>query len=321
MKLVNVVLATYRPNMTYLDKLLVSLNNQTYQNIEITIRDDSADQITYDKISDLIKEKIINFNYTIHKNSQNIGSNKTFELLTKESKGDYIAYCDQDDIWEKEKIYILVKTTEEENAALCYSDLSIINENDLLIANSFKDIRKRLRHVYGENLFQYFLTRNSVTGCTMLIKSDIAKNAIPFCHGHYIHDHWLTLWASMFGKIAYVNKPLTKYRIHDNNQIGASWLLGINNKDDYFNNKLLKEKSKYEYLLNNYKFDDSKREQIQKIGELTKRRIDFFIKKDIKNTIFMIKNIKNDWQLFTFEILINMIPRNFSKKIFEKLKN
>jgi len=321
MKSVSVVLATYKPNIEYFEKLLYSLNNQTYSNIEIIIRDDSDDEVTYCEISKMIKEKISNFDYVIYKNNKNIGSNRTFEILTKEAKGDYIAYCDQDDIWEKEKIYKLVEAIEKENAVLCYSDLSIIDNNDKLVTKSFRNIHIRLKHLYGENLFGYFLRRNSVTGCTMLINSYIAKEAIPFCHNYYVHDHWLTLFASMKGIIAYVKEPLIQYRIHDNNQIGASMLQGINSKEDYISKKLFKEKEKYEYLLKNYEFNDIQRKQIMKMGEWTQSRIDFFQSKSFKNTITMIRNIREDWQLVTFEMIIHLAPKGVVEKLFKKIKN
>lgn len=318
MKLVNIVLAIFRPNMGFLEKLLDSLNNQIYSEIVIIIRDDSEDETIHCQISKMIKDRIRNFNYVIYKNAKNIGSNKTFELLTKEANGDYIAYCDQDDIWDKEKIFKLVNSIEKEGAVLCYSDLSIIDGNDKLIAKSFKDINKRVEHVYGVDLFKYFLRRKSVTGCTMLIKSDIAQKAIPFCD-YYVHDHWLTLWASIEGKIAYVKEPLVKYRIHDNNQIGASMLDGINNKEEYIIKKLIKEKEKYEYLLKKYNFDNIQRQEIMQSGEWIGKKIDFFKRKNLKNTIFIISGFREDWQLVTLEMLINFAPKGIVERVFRRM--
>jgi cellulose synthase/poly-beta-1,6-N-acetylglucosamine synthase-like glycosyltransferase len=42
MKKVDILLATYKPNIDYFIKLLISLNNQTYSNINIVVRDDSV---------------------------------------------------------------------------------------------------------------------------------------------------------------------------------------------------------------------------------------------------------------------------------------
>jgi glycosyltransferase involved in cell wall biosynthesis len=320
MKSVDIVLATYKPNKVYLQKLLKSLNDQTYSKINLIVRDDSEDNKEFEKIKALTSKSITAFDYEIFKNNKNLGSNKTFEELTKDASADYIAYCDQDDIWEKEKIAKLVDVIERENAILAYSDLSVIDGNDNQTANSFKDIHKRLKHVEGDNLFEYFLRRNSVTGCTMLIKSEIAKNAIPFCNDFYVHDHWLTLFASSSGKIAYVSEPLIRYRIHGGNQIGASMLSGIECKEDYYTKKLLKEKDKYKCLLDNYKFDDNNKALIKKILRWTEERTSFFEKRSISSTISMIKKIKDDYQLIVLEMAISFLPNEFSKKIICKIK-
>lgn len=321
MRTVDIVLATYKPDLIFLEKLLMSLNAQTYPYINLIVRDDSADHNEFKKINMLIEKNIKAFNYKILKNDKNLGSNKTFEELTKDASADYIAYCDQDDIWEKEKITKLVEAIEREAAVLCYSDLSIIDENDVLVAKSFKDIHKRLKHLEGDGLFHFFLRRNSVTGCTMLIKSRIAKEAMPFCTGYYVHDHWLALIASSVGRISYVSEPLIKYRIHGGNQIGASMLNGIETRDDYYRKKLLVEKEKFKYLLANYKFNNDCTEAIKSILNWTVERISFFEKKNVVNTAAMIKKIKDDYQLILLEIAINYLPNKAGKKIINIVKN
>ena len=43
MKKVNILMSIYKPNLNFLIKQLQSLNNQTYQNIEVLINDDCPD--------------------------------------------------------------------------------------------------------------------------------------------------------------------------------------------------------------------------------------------------------------------------------------
>jgi glycosyltransferase involved in cell wall biosynthesis len=320
MQQVDILLATYKPNSVYFRKLLGSLNDQTYSSLKLIVRDDSGDEESFLKVKYDVEQYITAFDFEIYKNEENIGSNKTFEQLTIDADGQYLAYCDQDDIWEKEKISSLVDVIERENGVLCYSDLSIIDKDDNKVANSFKDIHKRLQHVAGNNLFKYFLRRNSVTGCAMLIKSKVAKDALPFFTGYYVHDHWLALFASSVGRISYVPEPLIRYRIHGENQIGASMLNGIESRDDYYRKKLLKERDKFKYLLTNYNFNDDCEEAIKSIFHWTEERISFFERKNVVNTISMIKKIKDDYQLILLEMAINYLPSMVGKKIISKVK-
>src|SRR5690606_11082718 len=116
------VMAIYNPNMQWLEQQLYSLNEQSYENIQLLIIDDCSTEIKYDDICACIKKCISNFPYNICRNEKNIGSNKTFEKLTRMAEGKYIAYCDQDDIWCKDKLSILVSLIESNGALLVCSD-------------------------------------------------------------------------------------------------------------------------------------------------------------------------------------------------------
>jgi glycosyltransferase involved in cell wall biosynthesis len=121
--LVSILLAVYKPNETWLIEQLISLNEQTYENIELLVYDDCPN---YPVKEYTIKQYITKFSYTLIRGSENKGSNKAFEELTKQGNGDFFAYCDQDDIWESEKIEFLIDLIKKENAVLGYSDMFII---------------------------------------------------------------------------------------------------------------------------------------------------------------------------------------------------
>lgn len=316
---VSILLATYKPNMTYFEKLLISLNEQTYPKLTLIVRDDSDDEFWFKRISNLITSTITAFEFTITRNLQNMGSNRTFEQLTLESSSRYSCYCDQDDIWEKEKIERLVEKLEEEKAVLVYSDLSIIDQDDNQTAASFTDINKRVVHRYGEGLFPILLRRNSVTGCTMLMRTDSAQAAVPFAHEFYVHDHWLTLFASTQGKIAYVKQALVRYRIHDGNQIGATLLSGITTKKDYVDIRIQNEKRKYVYLLTRF----TTLEQMVEITlqlEWTKARLNYFAHPSIKNGRQLLAGYKFDKQLTLFELALGIAPEFLANRLISMIR-
>ena len=86
----------------YLDKQLKSIAEQTVVNhLTLYIRDDGSKDDTFD-IIDKWKNKI---NIVLYK-EKNAGPAMSFwQLLMKsEVKADYYAFCDQDDVWDKDKI-------------------------------------------------------------------------------------------------------------------------------------------------------------------------------------------------------------------------
>ncbi len=229
--LVNIVMATFNPRMDWLKEQLKSLNEQTYKNIIISIRDDCSDKVSLEEIKACVKENIINFPYSIQQNGENIGSNKTFEKLTEQADGEYISYCDQDDIWLPEKIEKLVNFIQQSGSQLVCSDVYVIDADDKLKANSITEVRKR--HVFkeGKNLAGDLLFRNFVIGCTMLMPTTIAKQALPFI-SDMVHDHYLALYASTRGSIGIHKENLIKYRIHQSNQTNV--LANVSNKQEYY---------------------------------------------------------------------------------------
>jgi hypothetical protein len=71
------------------------------------------------------------------------------------------------------------------------------------------------------NSFPNLVISNLVTGCTALINEPLAEKALPIPEKAIMHDWWLALVATAFGKLVYLDIPLVHYRQHGNNTIGA----------------------------------------------------------------------------------------------------
>ena len=317
--LVSIVLATYFPNKNYFIRQLESINNQTYQNIEVLVQDDSSNLEQFQQIVKLIKKYLFNFPVFIEKNDENKGSNKTFERLTQRASGQFIAYCDQDDVWLPDKIEVLVSKIHENNL-LVYSDLSLINSTSKIINKSFRKSNFRLRHVHGKNTFSFLINRNSVTGCAMLINAKIAKAAVPFpAQDLFVHDHWLAVFSSIYGRIGYIKRPLVLYRLHNQNQIGSKRLANINSIKDYKDIRLYKQTEKYN-LVKTKLLNQKQLKEIEKNTEIVNLRIKMSNKMSFWDAIKLIYFNRRDIILVIYEIIIFSIPEKWAHKILNKFK-
>ena len=314
--LVSILLAVYKPNYEWLKEQLISLNNQTYDNIELIIYDDCPEEPVSEEFFD---KYIKSFNYKIIRGKRNRGSNKAFEELTKIAEGTYFAYCDQDDIWESDKIKILVDTIKKDNSVLVYSDMSVINEDGVNKYDSLIQAKPRLKYIYGKNLSAQFFFKNCVSGCCMLIRKEIAKSAVPFSN-YMIHDQWICLVATMNGNISFVEKPLVRYRIHGNNQTGS--LRGVFTKKDYYSMRVETLQNKLNDMNNILELNKEKRldfnnlnstESINEIKEFCKARIN-------KNLLGIFKYRRLCMKEAYFEILIKYMPEFVVKYLLRKLK-
>lgn len=209
---VSVALATYNGE-AFLREQLVSLLSQTYRVKEIVICDDASTDGTWDILEEY---KASNQQlFSIHRNPERIGYIRNFEQAITRCSGCYIALSDQDDIWYPHKIERLLSALGSFD--LVHSDARLIDAQGYCLAPSYvRYSRKAVRSVS----FQRLLHKNTVTGCTLLMKSDFAKQALPFpiCISH---DWWLALLAADRGTLVYCDEALTQYRQHDGNILGA----------------------------------------------------------------------------------------------------
>lgn len=313
--LVSILLAVYKPNEKWLREQLLSLNNQTYKKIELIICDDCPDEPVSDKI---FEDAITNFSWSILRNSENMGSNKTFEKLTLNANGEYIAYCDQDDRWCEDKISTLLDYFSDSNVALVCSDMYVINHNGEIIANSITEVRRG--HVFktGFELSTSLLFSNFVTGCAMIIKSNIAKKAVPFCP-YMVHDHWIALYVSSKYKIISINKPLIEYRIHDNNQTLV--MSGVYDKKSYVKVRLEQSLNKMNWLREYYSSNENISLTIDKSIFWIKARIEHFNGSfSAVATILKYSNFQK--RVSWFEVFAPYLPNSlFMKLINLKKKN
>lgn len=311
--LVSILLAVYKPKDKWLIEQLISLNEQTYDNIEIIVYDDCPDC----PINEMILQKYIKkFKYVLIRGKINRGSNKAFEELTKVANGDFLSYCDQDDIWEKDKISIMMDKFEEKDVTLVCSDLSIINEDSIKTADSITDIRKRIEYKSGYKLAEGLLMTNFVTGCAMIVRRDIAKKAIPF-EKTLVHDQWIAIIAALNGKIEFVNKPLVKYRQHSENQTGV--LKDVYDKNTYYIKRIDDFICRYKSLEERLNYDELK-EQINNCLVWLYARKNYFSKPNIKDLRIMIKYRSFHKVSIIIESILPFMPEAIFKYVIKLAK-
>lgn len=138
-----------------------------------------------------------------------IGLLKNVEFLIKQAKGDYIFLSDQDDIWMKNKIPVMLDALKKSD--LVVSDCIVIDHDEKVLFASYFSLRPPKPGLFNN------LIKNSYLGCCMAFTNNISTKAIPFPPGCASHDWWIGLIAETFGSVSYIHKPLIKYRRHANN--------------------------------------------------------------------------------------------------------
>lgn len=219
MNKISILLSTYNGEK-YLKQQLDSLFSQTYKNFEIIARDDGSQ----DKTLEILQS----YNTSIIDSKENLGAKGSFgallEYAVQDSASEYFMFCDQDDVWESNKIKkTLVKMQElqsryHDEALLVHTDLKVVDEKLNILDNSFW----KYEHIKPQvNSLNRLLMQNTITGCSVMINKKLADLALPIPSDSIMHDWWLGLVASKFGKIGYLEEATILYRQHGNNDTGA----------------------------------------------------------------------------------------------------
>jgi glycosyltransferase involved in cell wall biosynthesis len=166
------------------------------------------------------------FDVRVVVNGQRLGVTANFAQAIARCDGDWIALCDQDDVWHPDKLAVI------ERAIAGASGAGLVFTNAQLIDAAGRDTgrtlwegfglsaRKRERFLRGEGI-DVLLERNVVTGAAMAFASRHRDVLLPI-PGPWIHDAWIALLIAAMAPIIPVNACAFSYRQHDRNQIGVA---------------------------------------------------------------------------------------------------
>ena len=217
---IDVLLATYNGEK-YIKEQIDSILNQSYKNIRLIISDDCSK----DKTQEILKEYEKKDNrIELHIQEKNLGVVKNIEFLLKQVKNKYYMLSDQDDVWLPEKIEKSLETLLKNNVDLVFGDLEVVDQDLKTMYPSFGDfmlLNKKIHKYINSTRLNYIY--NCVTGCTILAKKETIQKILPLPKKskYLIHDHWIGLMTSIYGKVAYMPEKYIKYRQHGNNQVGT----------------------------------------------------------------------------------------------------
>ncbi len=222
-----ILLATYN-GAQYLEELLESVKDQSLAEWEMIIADDGSNDGTLDIIRQFSKK--VSQNIEIIENKPSYKSARgNFAALIKRADDEgceYVLCADQDDVWKKDKLYVLsqkMKKAEEKYTKsvplLIHSDLEVVDSELNCINKSFFEYSMLVKKP-GINKI---IVQNNVTGCTMLMNkalihaiADNVDNADVI-----MHDYWCNLYAAVFGKVIFADTATVEYRQHESNSVGA----------------------------------------------------------------------------------------------------
>lgn len=305
---VTIAVALYNPNQEWLVQQLNSLNAQSYSNIEILLCDDCPQHPIEES---LIANSIINFPYKLLRNEKNIGIQANFQRLLEETTGEYLALCDQDDIWHVDKVQKMVQVMQQNpSCTMVYCDLALIDGAGNLQGETVYEAKKRETGLQGEHMAASFARKCAVYGCSTLLRTELAQRYLPI-PTHTGHDHWLSLCAALNGEIVFLKEPLIDYRRHGNNNSGE--MHGVATKQDYYSQRiegLLLRMEEWHTALEDDKNAAELLIEVDKLLHWAQARKAWWLHGTPKNFINLVKRRNCSVAVTSFELALAHLPQN-----------
>lgn len=213
MKKVQILMSTYNGEK-YLDEQIRSLIAQKNVEISILVRDDGSKDSTIKKLNEYKKNGILDW-YS----GENLKPARSFmNLVNNSPKADYYAFCDQDDVWDTDKLELAVKMLEEfdqTQPSLYFSNTRLVDK-DLMPIDTKKKSKPKI--TIGSSLII-----NPVTGCTEVFNNSLMDVLRIYDNEKiYMHDSWsYRVCMAIGGNIAFDEDSHISYRQHGNNVIGG----------------------------------------------------------------------------------------------------
>lgn len=220
-KTISIVLATFNGE-TFLEKLLASLANQSFLPHELIVSDDGSQDATNEIVSKF--EKSAPFKVIRLQNSSPKGFRENFLYATAFASGDWISFCDQDDIWQPDKLELCSQHMDVSGITQIVHRATLIDDKDFEIGLFEQNIKRNcLNGPLTYDVWGTFL------GFSMLVDKRIfnyvnsnSRFVDYIDPSHKIaHDRWAFFLAQTLGNTFELAKPLVAYRQHSNNVFGS----------------------------------------------------------------------------------------------------
>lgn len=218
--LISVVLVTYN-GAAFITQQLTTVLEQTYKHVEIIILDNASTDNTWELLSAFAEK---DNRIQLHYNKENKGANKGFEQAIYLSKGELIAPCDQDDIWELNKIELMLSAFTPETEYM-FSTPGQFNNDD------FKG-RKAIHNYYFTDVtdVRMLIFHTPVSGHATMFRRKVF-NECPAFYADIYHDWWLSMHTAIKHKLVCLQHTLTWQRVHDKNSSLQVYRLGKKEKE------------------------------------------------------------------------------------------
>lgn len=219
----SVAMATYN-GARFIGAQLDSILAQSELPDEIVITDDGSTDDTLSIIAAFAARSQVPIR--VHANAERLGFAPNFMKAIGLCRSELIFLCDQDDIWAEHKVARMKAAFEDPQVWLAYHGALVVTADNTPLYQLYRGDEERAllavqpMHPWYQSYGLTQVFRAELRNC-----DDLWKRSLDHVHVEGVpltHDQWYFFVAQLFGRIAYVDEVLVRYRQHGANAFGAS---------------------------------------------------------------------------------------------------
>jgi len=219
--LISVVITCYNYGK-FLPGCIDCVLNQTYQDFEIVIVNDGSNDDTNQVIQPYLDHSQI-----IYIDQPNAGQATAKNIGIKNASGDFIAFLDADDLWEKAKLEKQIALFNDHSVGVVYCNASLIDEDGHHVDSIIFEETNQFK---AGKITEYLFLNNFIPFSSSVIRKECFKDFGIFDEGYKMGIDWdLWLRISTKYKFQYVDEPLLLYRVGHAGQMSKN--LEVRHKD------------------------------------------------------------------------------------------
>ena len=158
------VIMPYYKKYEFINESINSILKQTYQKFEIIIIDD---ELSENSSRVLKKIKDLDPRIKVYENKENLGAGRSRNYGINLCCGEYIAFCDCDDLWKPDKLEKQLRFMKKFNLSFSFTSYEIINNKSSKIG--YREAQKELSFKQLRNSCDIGLS-------TVIIRKDLFNN-------------------------------------------------------------------------------------------------------------------------------------------------
>ena len=213
--MISIAMATYNGER-FLEEQLRTLTEQVRLPDEVVICDDGSTDRTPEILVQFAKRSPFPVRVVI--NDQRLNWRANFLKAASLCTSDYIAFCDQDDVWRPEKLDVASRYLDSDRCILLQHAYRLIDDDGNFISDSIKYVQAgrevpwRINFGFSQIFHRSLLEFSHLWELSVDLYDDARMG----------HDNWIAFLSSLFDKTLVIDDVLVSYRQHNANASGFS---------------------------------------------------------------------------------------------------